>query len=357
MSSDKTHEKKSETEMHNSTSEEMSSTDVVKEIVSELGDHREFTVFQTKLFELPVIIYDQENGFDFYSGIHQMEESGKYLYHHHKIVKAESGDPAIESHKEGDLSVTEELHQEQDSTPHQYDTPTLDLSITNFVAFQMIAAIIVIFLFTKAKAGYKKRPGKAPKGIQNLVETFVLFVRDDIVRPNIPVRKIANSLTPYFITLFFFVYMMNMVGLLPGGHTPTSSISITAGLALTAFFVINIFQIKQEGLGGYLKHLTAGSPWFIWIIMIPIEVAGIIIKPAVLAIRLFANMSAGHIVLFSFIGLIVAGGLSGTPYSIMALFVYILEFLVAFIQAYIFTMLTAIFLGLGLHDENEQHAH
>ena len=300
---------------------------VVQKIVADLGDHREFTAFNYPLFELPVILYDEGN-FKFYSGIHSMEEAGEYTYHHHKIVKAKD-------------------HEAK---------PTLDLSITNFLAFQIIAAIILVFLFSKAKAAYKKNPKSAPKGIQNVVEMFVMFIRDDIARSNIPVRKLADSLTPYLITLFFFIYTMNMIGLVPGGHTPTGSISITAGLALTSFFVINFFQIKQEGIWGYIKHLGAGAPIGVNLLMFVIEFAGQFIKPAVLAIRLFANMSAGHIVLFSFIGLIIQNGLGGTPFSLMALFVYLLELLVAFIQAYIFTLLTAIFLGLGLHGDHE-HAH
>jgi F-type H+-transporting ATPase subunit a len=302
---------------------------VMDQVMGELTDHREFTVFNHRLFELPVILYD-EDGLKTYSGIHVMEADGEYVYSHHKIVKASD----------------------------HHTPPTLDLSITNFVAFQFLAAMIVIFLFAKARSAYKKNPDGAPSGLQNLVEIFILFIRDEVVRPNIPVRKIADSLTPYFITIFFFIYVMNMVGLLPGGHTPTSSLSITAGLALTAFVVIIAYQIKQEGFGGFFKHLMAGAPFPVSLLMIVIEAAGLIIKPAVLAIRLFANMSAGHTVLFSFIGLILLNGATGTPFSLMALFVYLLELLVAFLQAYIFTMLTAIFLGLGLHDENDHsHAH
>lgn len=299
----------------------------VEQIVADLGDHREFTLFNYPLFELPVILYDEGN-FKFYSGVHAMEEAGEYVYTHHHIVKADNHD----------------AH------------PTLDLSLTNFMAFQILAAIIVIFLFSRAKSAYKRNPKSAPKGLQNVVEMFVTFIRDDIARANIPVKKLADSLTPYLITLFFFIYTMNMIGLVPGGHTPTGSISITAGLALTAFFVINFYQIKQEGIIGYIKHLGAGAPIGVNLLMFVIEFAGQFIKPAVLAIRLFANMSAGHIVLFSFIGLIIMNGAGGTPFSLMALFVYLLELLVAFIQAYIFTLLTAIFLGLGLHGDHE-HAH
>jgi F-type H+-transporting ATPase subunit a len=357
MSSDNTHG--STTSHDEASTAALSPKDKIKKVVEEvkIGEHhRDFTLFQYPLFELPVIIYDAENGFDFYSGVHAMnDQMGDYHWDHHshKIVKAKEGVP-IEKHHESDPHA--DTHAEK-SDHHEYETPTLDLSITNFIAYQLIAAIFVIFLFGKARSAYKKNPKKAPKGLQNLVEVFVLFVRDQVVRPNIPVRKIADSLTPYFITLFFFIYTMNMVGLLPGGHTPTSSLSITAALALTAFFVIVGYQIKQEGFVGFVKHLTAGAPIGVNLLMIVIEGAGLIIKPAVLAIRLFANMSAGHIVLFSFIALIFADGLSGTPFTLMALFVYILELLVAFIQAYIFTMLTAIFLGIGLHDENEQHAH
>ncbi len=301
---------------------------VLQKVLGSLGDHRDFTLFNKELFELPVILIDG-GSLKTYSGVTAMQQSGEYIYEHHHIVNAKTHEP-----------------------------PTLDLSITNLAAFQFIAAFLMILVFAKTRASFKKNKLKAPKGLAHIVEVFILMIRDNIVRPNIPSRIWADKLTPYFIVTFFFIYFLNMVGLLPGGHTPTSSISITLGLAIIAFVVINVSQIRKEGIKAYLSHLTAGSPWYLWPILIPIEVAGLFIKPGVLAIRLFANLTAGHMVLFTFLGLILLfeSFFASIPFIGFSLFVYLLELLVSFLQAFIFTMLTAIFVGLGMHSD-EQHAH
>jgi F-type H+-transporting ATPase subunit a len=313
---------------HENAGHESAEENVLQKVLGSLGDHRDFTIFNKELFELPVIMID-EGSLKTYSGITSMEESGDYLYEHHHIVNAKT-----------------------------QKAPTLDLSITNLAAFEFIAAFLMIIVFVKVGLTYKKNKIKAPRGLAHIVEVFVLMVRDNIVRPNIPSRVWADRLTPYFLVTFFFIYFLNMVGLLPGGHTPTGSMSITLGLAIIAFVVINVSQIRKEGIKAYVAHLTAGSPWYLWPILIPIELSGLFIKPGVLAIRLFANMTAGHMVLFTFLGLILLfeSFFASVPFLGFSLFVYVLELLVAFLQAFIFTMLTAIFVGLGMHSDG-QHAH
>jgi len=314
-------------QLENSTSNksEQKEDSPIKILLSEMGDHHEFTLFNNIHLPLPIILYDNGDLHTYFS-LKSMEDAGLYTMHKHHIVSTDG---------------------------HQ--APALDLSITNLVAFQFIAAIFIMsILFTVARK-YKKNMLKAPTGIlQNLVESAILFVRDDIVRTSISKRETADRLTPYFLTLFFFLYVSNMTGLMPGGHSPTGSFTVTLAMALISFIVINYTALKEEGIGHYLSHLTAGTHWSLWILIIPIEIMGMFIKPGVLALRLFANMTAGHIVIFALIGIIFIfkSYALGAPITGFILFIYLLELLVAFLQAYIFTMLTSIFVGLNLsHSE------
>jgi F-type H+-transporting ATPase subunit a len=303
--------------------------DVFTSLLNELGDHSGFYIGPHKISELPVIIVD--NGLYVYSSPTKMLQAGVYtIKGHGEIVRSSDG-----------------------------GKPALDLSITNLVVFQWIAILILTFIFTRVGKKYKKEPTKAPSGFQNIVETFVLYIRDEVVRPNIPSLKTADKLLPYFLGLFFFILILNLIGLIPGGHTATGAIPVTLALAITAFFVINITAMKVSGVGNWFKHLTGGAPWYLWVIMIPIEIVGLFIKPFALTIRLFANMSAGHIVLFSLLGLLfffenifLAPAIVG-----FSIFIHFLELLVAFLQAYIFTMLTAIFVGLAIGEHTHEEAH
>lgn len=318
---------------HNSHSSEISPQQVFPTLLGTLGEHRELTFFHYHIIDLPVIIYDKEYGFDIYSNIDKMKEGGKYTFSEtHKIVKV--------------------------SNPNE--TPTLDLSVTSLVCFQWLAMIILLVAFFRAGRRYKKDPLKPPKGLQNLLETIFIFVRDDIVLPNISDRKAAFRLLPYFVTLFVFILLMNLFGLIPGGHTATGALGTTAGLALTALFVINGTAIRQIGLKNWLHHLLGGAPWYLFFIMVPIEIISMFTKPFALTVRLFANMTAGHVILLSLVGLIfylktIVMAAVVVPFSI---FMYALELLVAFLQAFIFTILTAVFTGLaiGEHGEHSEHS-
>jgi F-type H+-transporting ATPase subunit a len=170
-------------------------------------------------------------------------------------------------------------------------------------------------------------------------------------------KKIATSLAYYFIATFIFILIINLVGLVPGGHTATGAIPVTASLAIIAFFLINGAAIRYSGIGHWLHHLLGGAPVFLAPIMIPLEILGLFIKPFSLTIRLFANMTAGHIILFSLIGLIfyfhnVALATAVVPFSV---FIYLLELLVAFIQAFVFTMLVSIYASQTIGDVHHKH--
>jgi F-type H+-transporting ATPase subunit a len=238
--------------------------------------------------------------------------------------------------------------------PH-FELFGMDLSLTKHVVFLWIAAVILIV--TLSIVARKNTKNRVPKGLGNLVEVFVMFVRDEIVVPNM--GKAGLKYLPYLLTNFFFILVMNLLGLIPYGASATGNVSVTAGLAIIAFFMIQISAIRAQGFGHYLAHLTGGVHWALWPIMIPIEVLGLFTKPFALCIRLFANMTGGHIVILALIGLIfVFKTLMVAPVSIaFALGIYMLELFVAFLQAYIFTMLTSLFMGLGMPAESHGHEH
>ncbi len=225
--------------------------------------------------------------------------------------------------------------------------------------------------------------------LAHTIEVICLYLRDTTVQPLLGSR--TNKFMPFLWTVFFFILFNNLLGLVPftdllhlmdkltGSHrftgligaTATQNLFVTAALALIAALVINLAGIKELGLGGYIAHLTAGTPWYLWPLMIPIEIMGTLIKPVALALRLFANMTAGHIlvaVLFMFavqgIGLlsamsaggIVLGGAISFVSILSAIAIYFLELFVAFLQAFVFMFLTTVFISqLAHHDEHEHH--
>lgn len=237
----------------------------------------------------------------------------------------------------------------------------LDLSLSKhtFMLFVGAAVVVLIFAF-----GANRNPGQpVPHGAsQNLLEMLVLFVRNDIAIPNIG-REEGPRYTPYLLSIFFFVLTLNLLGLVPWAATATGNLAVTAALALCTFILTQWASIRSAGLKGYLVHLTGGAPWWLWPIMIPVEVLGLFTKPFALTLRLFANMLAGHIVLFSLLGLIfiigsVAVAVVAVPFAV---FIYFLEIFVCFLQAYIFTMLSSLFIGMGVamghHDAHgEEHS-
>jgi F-type H+-transporting ATPase subunit a len=236
----------------------------------------------------------------------------------------------------------------------------LDISITKHAFMLFVGAAVVVLLFA---FGANRNPNQpVPHGpAQNILEMLVLFVRNDIAIPNIG-REEGPKYTPYLLSIFFFVLTLNLLGLVPWAATATGNLAVTAALALCTFILTQWASIKSAGLKGYLIHLTGGAPWWLWPIMIPVEVLGLFTKPFALTLRLFANMLAGHIVLFSLLGLIfiigsVAVAVVAVPFAV---FIYFLELFVCFLQAYIFAMLSSLFIGMGVamghHDAHgEEH--
>ncbi len=247
-----------------------------------------------------------------------------------------------------------ELDFEPFFTIHIPQFPTLfglDITPTKHVFFMWLTALLLVILFYIVARSYKK--SLVPKGIANVFEVMILFVRDEIVKPTL--GEGYEKFVPYLLTLFFFILFGNLLGLIPYSSTFTSNIAVTATLAIFSFFAIQIGGIRQNGFFSYVKGLVPkGIPSWMLIIMIPVEILSLFTKPFALAIRLFANMIAGHIVILSMLGLIFfIGTYFVAPASVLfAIFIYLLEILVALIQAYIFTILTSLFIGMAVHQEH-----
>jgi F-type H+-transporting ATPase subunit a len=223
----------------------------------------------------------------------------------------------------------------------------LSFLFTKHLLVMWVAAGLAIALFVAA--GQMSRQGKRNRWVL-FVESLVVFVRDEIVLPNL--GEEGRRYVPYFLSAFFFILLMNLVGLVPGSATPTGNISVTAALAVCTFFVINAAGIRAHGVAGYVKSLVPhGMPVWLLPLMYPIELLGLLTKTFALCIRLFANMIAGHIVILAFLALIfLFGKLWVAPLSVSAaLGITLLELFVAFLQAYIFTLLSAIFVSGAVH--------
>ncbi|MGQ0505713.1 MAG: F0F1 ATP synthase subunit A [Myxococcaceae bacterium] len=235
----------------------------------------------------------------------------------------------------------------------------VDLRPTKHTVMLWLAAFLLILAVFLGSNRNKNQ--LVPRGTsQNLFEMLVVYIRDEIAIKNIGTAE-GPRFTPYLLTAFFFILFMNLLGLVPWMATATANIAVTAGLALCTFVLTQIAGIRAAGLGGYLKHLTGGVAWWLWPIMVPVEVLGLFTKPFALTMRLFANMLAGHIVIFSLLGLIfmLHPGMAAVSVP-MAMGIYVLELFVAFLQAYVFTMLSALFIGMSVamgHHAHDDHGH
>ncbi|GAA4967350.1 F0F1 ATP synthase subunit A [Algibacter aquimarinus] len=299
-------------------------------------------------FPLPVILWD--NGLKvfssskFHHGETVAEVDGNYYKQHHaKIYKVDGPNGEI---------IEDEHH-------HATNAKPLDFSITKNVFVIFLVSVLMFFLFRGLAKSYANNNGIA-KGVGRFFEPIVMYIRDDIAIPNIGEKKYKKYM-PYLLTVFFFVWFINMLGLTPLGVNVTNSISVTVALALITFLITNFTGTKD-----YWKHifdpLGDSMPWIakipLYIILIPIEVLGIFIKPFSLLIRLYANIKAGHIVLMSLIGLMfLFKSWLGSPLSFgLAFAISLIELLVALLQAYIFTMLSALYFGFAAeeHDHHEE---
>lgn len=315
-----------------------------KELILEhIGDAHEWHLFTTKdenghehhySIPLPIIVYDGSLKVFMSNQIAHGHSHEGYTLKHGKLVNLE-----------GKKAAT--LFGLFGNEPLFYD-----FSITKNVASLLISLILIVWIFTTMARSYKG--GIAPpKGIAKFLEPVVIYVRDEIALPNIGEKKYMKFV-PYLLTLFFFIWFNNLLGLIPifpGGANLTGNISVTMVLALLTLIIVNVNGNKE-----YWRHiLLPPVPKVLWVIMIPVEIIGIFTKPFALMMRLFANITAGHIMIISIISLIFIfkHHLFGSP-LLLTFFVSLLEILVTLLQAYIFTILTALFIGQAVA-EHEHH--
>lgn len=227
----------------------------------------------------------------------------------------------------------------------------LDFSITKNVFTILLSVVVLLWIFLSVAKSYRKREGMAPKGLQSFIEPIIIFVRDDIAKPNLGHKY--EPYMPYLLTVFFFIWFNNMLGLVPffpGSANVTGNIAVTAVLATITFLIITF-----KGNKYYWSHIfNPPVPWWLKPLMIPVEIFGMFTKPAALAIRLFANITAGHILVLSLICLIfIFNSMAVATVSVpFAVFIGLIELLVAFIQAFIFTILSALFIGMAIEEHH-----
>ena len=245
----------------------------------------------------------------------------------------------------------------------QLGAATVDMSPTKHVVLLLLAAMITaVLMLLAARAVTRQGPGRAPRGMANAIEAVVVFLRDDVCKENI--GHGYQRFVPLVLTLFFFILVMNLLGLVPWGGSATGNLAVTATLALVTFTVTEISGFRALGPAGYLRTIFYSPPgvsgamkYLMLLIMTPVEFLGKLIKPFALALRLFANMTAGHVLIFSLLGFIFLFGhvafvrwaIAGGSYALVSA-IMLLELLIAVIQAYIFAMLSAVFIGLMQHE-------
>ncbi|MFC2097329.1 F0F1 ATP synthase subunit A, partial [Bacteroidota bacterium] len=296
---------------------------------------------------LPIILYSKERGlFIFMSNkFHHGKESYKGF--------------KVETEWDNEGKIVEIL---PDGTTDKNAPLPLSFSITKNVAALIFSLILLLVIFIPVSKAYRRNKGKAPKGLQSFVEPLILFVRDEIAKPSIGEKK-YEKYTPYLLSIFFFIFLNNLLGLIPifpGGANVTGNIAVTMVLAVFTFIITTISANKN-----YWKHIfnAPGVPWWLKFpipLMPIIEVLGVFTKPFVLMVRLFANITAGHIIALSFFSLIfIFGKISpGLGYGVsvisvaFTIFMTLLELLVAFIQAYVFTLLSALYFGLAITEDH-----
>ncbi len=294
-----------------------------------ISDSHIWEIAHGLVVHLPIIIYSEEKGLDIFSSANFYDHEevipyNGYVMDHDHITLADGG--------------------------HVFD-----ISITKNVLFLFIDAALLLLVFLAVARGYKKNVGKAPKGIQSLFEPIILFIRNDIAKENIGPRY--ERFMPFLLTVFFFIWFGNLLGLLPGAANLTGNISVTLTLA-----VITLLITTFSGRKTYWLHIVdplgKSMPWlgkfFMYLILWPVEIIGVFTKPFSLMIRLFANITAGHILILSIISLaFVFQSLSvGIVGAIFATVMNMLELFVAVLQAYVFTLLSALYFGQAVEEHH-----
>jgi len=331
----------SEQDQHKMTEADFNAGEMIIEHISDSYEWHIINIGDNHItIPLPIILYDEGQWHVFMSShFHHGHDAylGYYISHLDmnvgKIVKKDANDAELR--------------------------PTLDISITKNVVAIFLSSFILIFVFISVAKSYTRRKGQAPKGLQSFIEPIILFIRDDIAKASI--GKHYQKYTPYLLSIFFFILLNNLLGLVPffpGGANVTGNIGVTGVLAFFTFVITTINANKN-----YWVHLvnTPGVPWWLKFpvpLMPFVEIMGVFTKPFVLMVRLFANITAGHIIILGFISLIFIFGEMSTGLGLgvsvvsvgFSIFMNFLELLVAFIQAYVFTLLSALYFGMATEE-------
>jgi F-type H+-transporting ATPase subunit a len=369
--------------------------DPVATVMHHIADANEFHVWKGVHIPLPVILYAPEHGWT--TGLSSMFDHGHkavdgYVLNHGRVNRvADASFPKGEvevGHVEHHLKATAEgdttdaYYVTYEGKSYELDAPSTldggmmgggitsfyDFSITKNVFTMILATILLVFVFSAVAKGYKKNEGKAPSGIQSFFEPIFIFMRDEVTLPMIG-EKHYERFQPFIMTLFFFILFCNLFGLIPffpGSANVTGNLAVTMTLAIFTFIVVNL-----NGKKDYWQHIfwMPGIPAWVKIILTPVEILGLFIRPFSLMIRLFANISAGHIIILSLIGLIFLFGENGTNTGgasagavvggLFTLFMNFIELLVAALQAFVFAILSASYIGAAVeeHHHDEAHAH
>jgi F-type H+-transporting ATPase subunit a len=328
--------------------------DISSMIFHHIGDDHQWhfaSIGHTHLsIPLPVIFYSEDKSLEIFSYSRLMKHNESdpapvyegYTVDAHGKIASVNPDRAI-------FSLLSDPHHEGGHASIR----VYDLSITKNVASLLLSVVLLIGIFGTIASAYKKRRGMAPAGMQSFFEPIIVFIRDEIAVPNI--GKKAERYLPYLLTVFFFIWFNNLLGLMPGGANLTGNIAVTVSLAVFTL-LITIFSGNKD----YWMHIlwTPGIPMWLRPIMLPVELVGVLSKPFSLMIRLFANITAGHVIILSLLGLtfIFQSIAVGVAASLFSAIMSLLELFVAILQAYVFTLLSAMYFGQAV-EEHEHHEH
>lgn len=292
-------------------------------IMHHITDSHQWEIAHGLTIYLPVIVYSGEKGLDVFSSANFYDAN-----HNLKTYKGYKYDNGHITHE---------------------GKAVYDFSITKNVLYLFLNAALLVWIFISVANGYKRNRGKAPRGIQSLFEPIIIFIRNDIVKPSIGPNY--HKYLPYMLTLFFFIWIGNMLGLTPGAANLTGNIAVTGTLAILTLF-LTIFSSRKY----YWRHIfyPPGVPVALLPIIVPVEIISIFTKPFSLMIRLFVAITAGHIVILSLLSLtfIYHSYLVGIGSTLIVLFINLIELLVAAIQAYIFTLFSSMYIGMALEEQH-----
>ena len=342
---------------HDSHSENTRETTPVKEeaydpipvIMHHISDAHEWHFWgegeNSVTLPLPVILWTKEGLVTFMSSEFHHDDEGKHVVSRKGLNFVKVHGKIYEANATADSHGSYVSH---DAEGHISANKPFDISLTKNVAGMLFGMIILLLLFTRMARQYKKNGG-VPTKFAGWMEPIVILVRDDIAKENIGEKR-YRKFVPFLLSIFFFIWILNLMGLVPGFANVTGNIAFTMVLAVITLIVVNL-----NGNKNYWKHVF-WPPVPLWLkpMMIPVEIIGVFTKPFALMIRLFANMAAGHIVILSLVSLIfIAGSVAVAPGAIaLVLFISVLELLVALLQAYIFTLLTALFIGMAVDESH-----